>query len=691
MATNWNAVLANINNSADVLAVLRKVLASLDYKMDQTTVDALLAQFEKVASDGQVTIEEALETVELMQQAIDAKTSEFNDAIEAAAAAGAGANGWTAQLVRYKDTTQDEVNDEILGENGASSINLTLTEVANSVKKSLHDTVYDLVIDVTWFGAVGNWNKETQTGVDSTAAVANAIAHLSLLGTRRTGGKRGLKFPKGSYRLDRLPLPEVLGFGLDILGDGPKTTNLYFNQNYAGAAIQCEIEFVQFRDMSIFGSLDEKWPLTRTPGYVGRLPSKGPDIDVTFVNCDIVYWNTFAQIYGRGCVFDSCMLGLTMRGMEIVVTSDQTHGDDTDLMQSKFATMRHYVYRNCRFDNTSRAYVVSGTGEMLDHINNLLFIGNDITSMDKLIEAPTATFVNSVIGANTALGSFATTAIEANAFHLTTINFNNFCKVVNYKQKPTSNATSTEYFIKNSAPCSNLNISNNTIRGIRTAFYANTSTSESSSISLSNNILSEFGSWKNGNVAISFYSANANCKGLIIANNNFHSTNINGSYYLYNINSQQFAYDVATQNNYAPWSFSDRRFSYTPSVFVGNIETTGTYSIANCTYVVNGDYVEGDYFLGGTIPEKSGSISIDLPLPARPENSTYSAGYSGRGFIINPFGFVSSGYTFENAFINAQTQKLELRKGKDLSPVAISAADVPGNYSLTIHFKYRFK
>lgn len=112
MATNWNAVLANVNNSADILAILRKVLSLLELKVDGTTIDEVLAQLEKVAADGQITIEEALETLTFLDQKIDERTSAFNDAIEAAAAAGAGANGWTADLVAYAGGTQKQFNDE---------------------------------------------------------------------------------------------------------------------------------------------------------------------------------------------------------------------------------------------------------------------------------------------------------------------------------------------------------------------------------------------------------------------------------------------------------------------------------------------------------------------------------------------------------------------------------------------------
>lgn len=112
MATNWNAVLANINNSNDILAILKKILPLLDGKVDSTTIDEVIAQLNKMAEDGKITIDEALETINFLQQKIDEKTNAFDDAIEAAAAAGAGANGWTTLLVLDGPENQKQINDK---------------------------------------------------------------------------------------------------------------------------------------------------------------------------------------------------------------------------------------------------------------------------------------------------------------------------------------------------------------------------------------------------------------------------------------------------------------------------------------------------------------------------------------------------------------------------------------------------
>ncbi|EOQ63887.1 hypothetical protein F935_01517 [Acinetobacter calcoaceticus ANC 3811] len=125
MATNWNAVLANINNASDILAILRKILPLLDGKVDGTTLDEILTQLNKVAEDGEITIQEALETINLLEQKILDRTSAFDEAIEAAAAAGAGSNGWTADLVAYAGSTQKQFNDS------QNNLNLTIINYVN--------------------------------------------------------------------------------------------------------------------------------------------------------------------------------------------------------------------------------------------------------------------------------------------------------------------------------------------------------------------------------------------------------------------------------------------------------------------------------------------------------------------------------------------------------------------------------
>lgn len=602
--------------------------------------------------------------------------------------------GWDASFVVDGDKTQKQINDNLLGGNGSEFINLTLSNVTNAVKKSLYDVVYDQLIDVTWFGAIGNWNKDTQTGYNSTTAVQNAIAYLATLGTRRAGGKRGLKFPKGSYRVDYMNLPAALSFGIDIIGDGLCTTTLYFDQNQTREAIKCEIELVQFISMTLVGSLNEVRPTTRTAGFVGKLPDKRADIDVKFLDCSLVYWNTFAQIYGRGCIFENCVIGLLANAMEIVVTPDQVFlGDNNSQTQSEWATMRHYVFRNCRFDYASRAYKISGSGNMLAHINNMLFVGNDIMGMDILVDADTAEISNSLFAANTALASFSTSIYRVKAFHATSIVNLISSKVVNYDKALTVATECTEALVAASAPCSDLTISGNTVRGIRRAVFLNTSAQSSRNITISNNQLPDFGTFRGGVTQTAISNQYTNCKNLVIVGNNCETKTPDNNFYLFNVGAPQLASDVTYANNSANFTWRDAMFTSSAiQVYVNGVASTGAFTTRVGYFVPNGDYIEGEIGISGTIPEASGGIAIGLPpVAAIGSMPAFTTTVSGSGSVISSTGVNSAGYTWANVKVNPLTQRIEIQKQKDLGITQLNAADIPANFSLVISIRYKFK
>ncbi|MEQ1123445.1 SGNH/GDSL hydrolase family protein [Acinetobacter seifertii] len=56
MATNWNNVLAGINNASDILAILRKVLALLDGKVDLTKIDDIVTDLTRMQVDVDVAL-----------------------------------------------------------------------------------------------------------------------------------------------------------------------------------------------------------------------------------------------------------------------------------------------------------------------------------------------------------------------------------------------------------------------------------------------------------------------------------------------------------------------------------------------------------------------------------------------------------------------------------------------------------
>lgn len=81
MATNWNAVLANITNSADILAILRKVLGLLDGKVDLTKIDEIITDITNM----QTNVDTALKNV---NSALTEFDTEAQEAIQQVIAAG---------------------------------------------------------------------------------------------------------------------------------------------------------------------------------------------------------------------------------------------------------------------------------------------------------------------------------------------------------------------------------------------------------------------------------------------------------------------------------------------------------------------------------------------------------------------------------------------------------------------------
>ncbi|MEI1686989.1 sialidase family protein [Acinetobacter baumannii] len=81
MATNWNAVLANITNSSDILAILRKVLGLLDGKVDLTRIDEIINDIDSMGID----VKSALQQVNLALTDFDSASQE---AIQQVIAAG---------------------------------------------------------------------------------------------------------------------------------------------------------------------------------------------------------------------------------------------------------------------------------------------------------------------------------------------------------------------------------------------------------------------------------------------------------------------------------------------------------------------------------------------------------------------------------------------------------------------------
>lgn len=58
--------------------------------------------------------------------------------------------------------------------------------------------------------------------------------------------------------------------------------------------------------------------------------------------------------------------------------------------------IRHYTFLNNRFDAVGHVLSVSGSGNMLQHINDVQFVGNDFAATSQIIYAKGT--INTIVG-----------------------------------------------------------------------------------------------------------------------------------------------------------------------------------------------------------------------------------------------------------------------------------------------------
>lgn len=105
---NWSTILNNAKTAADIIAILRNVLAQLDSKS--------FSQIEELFKQTDLNAQQKLDALQALYNSAEATTqaeiSNLQQSIQIAAAAGAGANGWTALVVQdASGKNQQEIND----------------------------------------------------------------------------------------------------------------------------------------------------------------------------------------------------------------------------------------------------------------------------------------------------------------------------------------------------------------------------------------------------------------------------------------------------------------------------------------------------------------------------------------------------------------------------------------------------
>lgn len=593
----------------------------------------------------------------------------------------------------FVDRSDDLLNNKLSSDSGGLMVSFKISGVAGSVKRTIGEALMDGALNVKWLGAVGDWDMGNQTGADDTAAVQACIDELAIAGSRRVGGTAKLYFPTGHYRLSTLTIPASLGFGIDIVSDGMNSSYLWFDHTNTSPAIVGEVEFIHFRDMSLMGSLSDQnrsnSAMWKQVGIKGKQPSNYPDIDIRFTNCQLAFFQDLVQVYGRGCVFDNCNLGFILNAMHIVA-DPATVFTPGSTYTSLETGMRHYTFRGCRFDVVSRAYKISGSGAQKEHINNILCVGNDFSQCDVLIDGPDATIRRAVVVGNTGLYSFATGVVQVKSGNSGLINNNNFAKEFNDSVLPDSNSDCISSIWASTGGVNGLQVHGNVCKNLRS--NAVTILGASSNVSIVGNDFPQAWTFPDGTNHFVFYSP-VNCDGLLIKNNSFQTSNINGSYFLFDA-SVQTSRNTRTDDNISPWSWADSRLRYTPRLLVAGTPTAGAYTSQHGRVSeISDTHVTIDIMLIVAPSETTGNLSLSLPpaFPAVAENATITGRYSGHGTVAEASGFSGTTLSFAPMRVNPSTQQAEIWLASGPSGARAGANLTPGLITLNCTVRYRYQ
>jgi len=494
-------------------------------------------------------------------------------------------------------------------------------------------------VNVKYFGAKGNWNSSTQTGADDTVSFQKALDYLNQYKNVRKGQGRCLFIPNGAYLIASLLIPGISvngenQFGLEISGQSESGTMLFFDHSSTQVGIENREEAVSFRNLTINGSklfpaslVERKELLVKAYKW-----SKHTDVDISFKNCTISNYNRFLDIYGRGAIFDNCMLGLGGRLMNIVCSDDMVWDNIDPWGIHSFRTgMRGYIIRNSRIDGASILFSISGSGSQKDYIHGILLSNNNGTGPDRIIDSTDCSLRNPQL-----LNNDFREAIRNSAVTVPTV-YDGVDMGNSWKSgyDPTKSITTDQKAIKSIWEC-------NHIYGLKFSSMANNiryavvhAKIFGKHIKIVNSEFPNFLDYKGtGNEGWVVYSP-AHIEGLEVCNNIFNSATISGNYYLFNRSAQIVDGKTRINNNITNFNWSgDTRLLYAPKVFVGTAETVGTFTSSGAV-TCDDRYVYVNFKISGNLGSgENGGISITLPsINAIPEFGTLSGTYSGGGHI----------------------------------------------------------
>lgn len=589
-----------------------------------------------------------------------------------------------------KSTEPDNTTDPNVDMTGweLDPVALKYTEVASSIKRKLSEVVYDLVLDVTWFGARADHNFRTGAGTVNDVAFQNCISFIGSLGSIRDSGKVKVKIPSGPYQLKHIDIPTFasMGFGLEFVGDGANSTALYFDESYTEKeAITCNMEGVVFRGIALNGSLTTiAVPTGRTKAIYAKNLTNNADIDISFIECSANAWDDFAHIYGRGFVWRGGQIAHVAR---FLVLHNDVYNNSTPTKPNNI--MRHYRIQGTRVDAVGLLMKVEGSNPS-QQINNVNITINDFYSLDRLINFEGHTINGLVETGNSQLHSFATSMIRGT--HLKNSVITGACLLhrADASEIPTTDGECIGKLVDLLGDSVGNVISGNVIKNLRENIIHVRGASIGNIVS--GNTLPEC--WSRSNTAVErvlcLFEGSVRT-GNIVKDNAVTSSVFSGVFRQTNIPLASLGANIVKDNT-SPWAWADAVQTAFLSVFAGAVDITSGIAVDSriCRFVFNGDYIEGVVRVSANTVE-TGAISATLPIAAISDIPTATSAFGGCGAIANITGFTAVGYVPAALFVNAATDRFEFYKLKDMTRTAINWSDGSGARTIDASFRYRYK
>lgn len=595
----------------------------------------------------------------------------------------------------WKPWTDPTLRNDLLLDTGVENVRFKPSLLSGALNKALTESIYNQIIDVTWFAPEGylpDWNAQTQTGNDYTSAVQAAINAYALLGNKRQGGKRAIKFPIGHYKLTSVTIPGSMGFGIDFLGAGKHATVIWSDPSDLNPTITDGIGFTNFRGMSCFGGLSESGSSTvrKAVFYKGKLDSNLADIDARFSDCIVGYADSFAQAYGRGVIFDQGTTAVYCGALLEIVCDPSTVF--TDSTNNKVTTgMRHYSLLGIRADVVSRLIKITGTAVQKDHIHGIQIVGCDFAACDRLIEGVDATIRGAVLCGNESLDSFAGGVVTVKSVTNSHDIGNKWRNLHDESVLPAANADCIQWVWDISGAAAGLSVIGTNASNLRSGVVR--TGAASLNVQIKDCQFPQFATFNGGDANHWVYNSPASCDGLQITGNQFMASTTAGTYRLYD-ETVQTSNKTRVRDNTAPFTWADHRLRYTPSLLVNGVDSVpvGTPSYYARIGEVTQNHVTIDIMMAVDPSETSGVLAISLPtaFPAIAENVSISGSYSGGGSVNQASGFSGTTAPFAPVRVNKATQQAEIWLATGPSGTQANASHTSGVIGLFCSFRYRY-